>query len=302
MQDMLYYQRSGRMGALGLPLMLGFGVGMGALLGIPYAYAVHYCPLIYVNFLITMAFGFAIGMAVNIGARTGKVRNLGMVMLAGLISGLAAEYVSWVGYVHAVAQNPVWVWSPGELQAYIEVINAQGVWSIKSSTPTGYVLGAVWLVEAGILVGMAVWLPRSGIGSTPFNEQTGTWADTVVAYGPFQLTGELHALTSRLEAGDTAAVNELARAPASASSFHHCVITSCADDDQFTLLSLEAISRTYDDKGKEQLTKRTLLKHLFITPAMRKAIEAKAVEPKAAEPVAAAANVVAPEKPAGESV
>jgi hypothetical protein len=288
MHDMLYYQRSGRMGALGLPLMLGFGVGMGALLGVPYAYAVHYCPLIYINLFITMAFGFAIGMAVNVGARTGKVRNLGMVMLAGLISGLAGEYVSWVGYVHAVVKNSGWVWSPAELQAYIEVINAQGVWSIKSSTPTGYVLGAAWLVEAGIVVGMAVWLPRSGIGSIPFNEQTGTWADIVTAYGPFRLTGELHALTSRLEAGDTAAINELELAPASASSFHQCVITSCVDDDQFTLLSLEAISRAFDDKGKEQLTKRTLLKHLFITPAMRKAIEAKAVAPVATAPTAPA--------------
>lgn len=301
MHDMLYYQRSGRMGALGLPLMLGFGVGSGALLGVPYAYAVHYCPLLYINFLITMAFGFVIGMAVNIGARQGKVRNLGMVMLAGLISGLAAEYVSWVGYVHAVTKDSTWAWSPSELQSYIEVINAQGVWSIKSSTPTGYVLGAVWLVEAGILAGMAVWLPRSGIGSAPFNEQTGTWADTTTTYGPFRLKGELHTLTSRLEAGDTAAINELEPAPASASSFHQCVITSCADDDQFTLLSLEAISRSFDDKGKEQLTNRTLLKHLFVTPSMRKAIEAKAVEPMAAEPIATVPIAAAPEKPAGES-
>ncbi len=199
-----------------------------------------------------------------------------------------------------MAPKAGWVWSPGELQTYIELINAPGVWSIKSSTPTGYVLGAVWLPEAGILVGMAVWLPRSGIGSTPFNEQTGTWADTVVAYGPFLLKGELHALTSRLEAGDTAAVNELALAPAGASSFHHCVITSCADDDQFTLLSLDSVRRSYDKNGKD-LTKRSLLKHLFITPAMRKEIEAKAVEPKPAEPIAAAAIAAAPEKPAGES-
>lgn len=71
MHDMLYYQRSGRMGALGLPLMLGMGIGAAALLGIPYAYAVHYCPLIYINFLITLAFGFAIGIAVNVAAHGG---------------------------------------------------------------------------------------------------------------------------------------------------------------------------------------------------------------------------------------
>jgi hypothetical protein len=281
MHDLLYYRRSGRMGPLGLPLMLGFGVGLGALLGIPYAYAVHYCPLIYINFLITMAFGFILGAGINAAARIGKVRNLGMMMIAGLVGGLAAEYVAWVGYVHAVAQDPVWPWSPGELQAFIEVINAQGVWSIKRSTPTGWVLGAVWLIEAGIIVGTAVWLPKSLIGSTPFNEQTGAWADQERMVGPFRLTGDLHTLISRLEAGDVSAVNELAPALPAAASYHQCRITSCADDPEFTLLSLEAVSRTTDNKGKEQVATRSLMRHLFITQAMRKAIEAKAAEPTA---------------------
>mgnify|MGYP000128175310 CR=1 FL=1 len=291
MHDMLYYQRSGRMGALGLPLMLGMGIGAAALLGIPYAYAVHYCPLIYINFLITLAFGFAIGIAVNVAARHGKVRNLGMLMLAGLISGAVGEYVSWVGYVHAVAKSPTWPWSPSELQEYITLINEQGVWSIKSSTPTGYVLGAVWLAEAAIVIGAAVWWPRSSIGGTPFNERTGTWADQIVSHGPFLLKNKLHALTSRLEAGDTAAINELAPAPAGAATFHQCVITSCADDEEFTLLSLDSVTRTTDKKGKEEAKNRSVLRHLFISGAMRKAIEAKAKEPV----------VATAEKPAVES-
>ena len=108
-------------------------------------------------------------------------------------------------------------------------------------------------------------------------------------------------LNQHIVSGDTAAINELEPALASASSFHQCVITSCADDDQFTLLSLEAISRSIDDKGKEQLTNRTLLKHLFVTPSMRKAIEAKAIEPKAIEAVAATPIAAAPDKPANES-
>ena len=99
--------------------------------------------------------------------------------------------------------------------------------------------------------------------------------------GPFRLAGDLHTLTSRLEAGDVSAVNELAPALPAATSYHQCKITSCADDPEFTLLSLEAVSRTTDNKGKEQVTTRTRLRHLFITPAMRKAIEAKAAEPVA---------------------
>lgn len=279
MHDMLYYQRSGRMGMLGLPLMLGFGMGTAALLAVPYAYAVHYCPLIYFSFLITLVFGFAIGIAVNVAARHGKVRNLGILMIAAFLSGLVAEYVAWVGYVHAVAKEPVWAWAPSELQTYMEAINAKGMWSIKHSTPTGYVLGAVWLVEAAMITGAAVWFPWSTIGSIPFNEQTGTWADKKVTYGPFLLKNELHTLTSRLEAGDTTAVNELAPAPSGATSFHQCVITSCPDDDEFTLLSLEALTLSTDKKGKVEAKNRTVLRHLFVTAAMRKAIEAKAAEP-----------------------
>ena len=93
------------------------------------------------------------------------------------------------------------------------------------------------------------------------------------------LENELHTLTSRLEAGDTTAVNELATAPSGATSFHQCVITSCPDDDEFTLLSLEALSLSTDKKGKVEAKNRTVLRHLFVTAAMRKAIEAKAAAP-----------------------
>ncbi len=278
MQDMLYYQRSGRMGAMGLPLMLILGIGTAALLGIPYAYAVHYCPLIYVTFLITAAYGGAIGVAVNIAGRQGKVRNLPLLMLGGLLAGLAGYYVAWVGYVHSVTTSSVWAWSPNELYEYIQAINEKGIWSIKRSKPTGMVLSAVWLVEAGVIATCAMMVPRSLIGSTPFNEQADAWVDNVTTYGPFALEGEARDFTERLEHGDSGAMAKLTRIPEGASTFYQCLVHSGAEGDSFTLLSLESVIRTTGKGGKDETANRTIFRHLFISATLHQALITKAAQ------------------------
>lgn len=279
MHDTLYYRHSGRIGSLGLPLMLGFGLGGGLLLGIPYAYAVNLCPLVYINLLITIAFGVAIGMGVNIGARRGLVRNLPLLLVGGILSGLMAEYVAWVGYVHAVAKEDVWPWSPGDLYQYMQIINEHGIWSIHNSTPTGIGLAIIWLMEVAIIVGMATYLPFTTIGRTPFNEHNDSWAETVSTLGPFRMNNSDRTFVGRLEAGDVAAIADLTPAPGSANSFYQCLITTCPGDDKFILLSVESVTRSTDKDGKVQVTNRSILRHLFITDNMRKAIEAKAAEP-----------------------
>lgn len=278
MHDVLYYHRSGHIGALGIPLMLLYGLGAGLLLGIPYAYAVHYCPLIYFSFLITAAVGALVGVAVSAAARHGKVRNLPMLMLGALLGGLVTDYVSWVGYVHVVAKGDVWPWSPNELYEWMETINAQGVWSIKSSKPTGALLAAIWVIEAGALAGMAIYLARSIIGSTPFNERTGTWVDRLVTYGPFSLNGEDRDFTAAMERGDVSALASLVRLPENVSAFYQCLIHTSPNDDAFALLSVEAVSVTTGKNGKPETINRSVFRHLFITPDLRKAIEAKASE------------------------
>lgn len=294
MDELLYYRRSGRMGAMGLPLMLALGVGTGVLLGIPYGYAVHYCPLIYITFLITGAFGGAIGIAVNIAGRMGKVRNMPMLMLAALIGGLAGYYVAWVGYVHSVSTQSVWAWSPNELYEYVQTINERGIWSIKRSKPTGLILSAVWLVEAGVIVTCAILIPRSQIGSTPFNEQTDTWVDNETTYGPFALQGETRDFTERLERGDSAAIANLTRVPDGTPIFYQCVVHSGGEGDAFTLLSLDSVTRTKGKGGKEETTNRSVFRHMFISATLHQALIAKAAQaiptPEATLPSTAASS------------
>ncbi|AWM33131.1 hypothetical protein [Hymenobacter nivis] len=55
-------------------------------------------------------------------------------------------------------------------------INETGTWSLKSTTPSGLVLWAIWLIEATIIVGGA-YLMAAAQAQEPFSEATGAWAD-----------------------------------------------------------------------------------------------------------------------------
>ena len=57
------YKHSGRSGALGVPLALVAGLAAACLLGAGYAFAVNWIPFIYINFFVTLGFGFAVGFA-----------------------------------------------------------------------------------------------------------------------------------------------------------------------------------------------------------------------------------------------
>src|SRR4051812_20328918 len=71
-----YYQHSGAVTFLG-PL-LGFAAGIPAaiLLGVAYAYADAYIPIIYLNLLLALAFGAGVAFVPAWVMRWGKVRNV----------------------------------------------------------------------------------------------------------------------------------------------------------------------------------------------------------------------------------
>ena len=56
-----YYQESGIIGAQGILLLSLAGILTTGILGVIYAYAVFYIPFIYLNVILTVLFGLAIG-------------------------------------------------------------------------------------------------------------------------------------------------------------------------------------------------------------------------------------------------
>ena len=284
MGDLNYHQRSGRMGPLAVPLLLVAALGTGLLLGVPYGYADHYCPLIYFSFIITIVYGTAVGVAVNYAGILGKVRNLPVLLFAATLAAAIADYVGWVGYIHAVSSDGAWPWSPDELLTWVQQINEKGIWSLRGWTPTGLVLWGIWAVEFGIIASMAIYIVRTEVGTLPFNERTGTWAKAKSTYGPYAPNLPQADLVARLEHGDTSLVAGLAPASTTDAIYHQYTVRSCPEDEDFATLSVDLVTKTTDKKGKSETKTRALVKHLLIGPTLRKAFIERAQRPPPAPP------------------
>src|SRR5512146_3526374 len=110
-----YYSHSGKFEILGLVYMLVFGAAGALVLGLIYAYATDYIPLVYLNMLLVIGYGCGVGACVHFGAKFGKVRNGKLLLLGGFAAGLMAEYTNWVWWVLAYTKQEVLVFMPADL-------------------------------------------------------------------------------------------------------------------------------------------------------------------------------------------
>ena len=99
MQTDAFYRHSGKAPIAGL-LALGIaGPATALVLGWIYGYAILWIPWVYLAAVLPLVLGAGIGFVVAQTARVGKVRNTGLVAMAGLVLGLAATYVQWVAWL-----------------------------------------------------------------------------------------------------------------------------------------------------------------------------------------------------------
>lgn len=190
-----YYTPSGKFAPVAFVyLLLACILVMPILAGI-YAYAVWYIPIIYLNVLVTIGFGFAIAFVTRYVLSLGKVRNYALAFLFSIILFLVAYYIHWAFWTDLVLNagesygnkrigitlsnvNLQEVFqlalNPSVLFEYIYEINGVGTWGVRDFTPTGILLALFWLVEFGIIAFMGVLSPVAK-AKEPFNETTQEW-------------------------------------------------------------------------------------------------------------------------------
>jgi len=191
-----YYKPSGKFTPLAFLYFAGIALIILPLLGLLYAYAIWYIPIIYFNVIIAGAFGFAIAFLISHGVvKFGKVRNvpltIGLSILAGLIA-LYFHYAVWVDLVLnmgesygnsrlgitvsniKIIQTFNLALNPAALFEIIAEINDYGTWGIKGSTVSGVFLTVIWIIEALIIIGVATFVPIA-FAKAPFCELGNEW-------------------------------------------------------------------------------------------------------------------------------
>ncbi|MCP3903068.1 MAG: hypothetical protein GY715_05470 [Planctomycetes bacterium] len=259
-----YYVPSGRLTIGGLVMMLIFGVIGGLLLGAAYGYLIQYNPLVYVNFLATLFVGVVVGVIASVGISRGAVRSPGVAALLGVVVGVVALYVSWVFWMHALtlrAGQATWLLDPAALWEGILVVNKNGAWSMKGTTPTGGVLWAIWGIEAVLIVGICAAMCRGAAGE-PYCEACGRWSADVYKDLPLPCPVDLSALRNDLEAGNVAALKPLA------GGAENCrldaSLSACPGCPDVGFLTVRKVDIKTDRKGKTSESKSDFVKGLAL--------------------------------------
>jgi len=259
------YEPSGRFSLVGPVLILSIGALAATVTGALYGYLIFYNPFLYINFLATIGFGVGVGMGAAFGVSAGKVRNPGLATGLGLLVGLLAVFASWVFWLHALTgsgEEAVWVIDASAFPVILARLAEQGVWSIRSLTPTGMALYAIWGVEALIVIGATAFAAHSA-AARPFCERCEEWLKEAGEPRILGYADREDELRSELAAGRIEALATLSTPDAE--HFSRCSLLHCADEDHPTYLSLANVAVTTDDKGKTEEKESVVIAHLNLS-------------------------------------
>ena len=293
---MSYYKPSGKAPVSGLVILLLVGIAAAFALSFPYVLAVHYIPFIYVNFFVTLGYGFGLAMAMITANHFGKIRSSGKASLVALIVGLAACWFQWVYYLSLLPSgegqfiNDFYrqlIAHPDTVFRFMGELSEQGTWGIGKigRSPTDAVSGIplifVWVVEAIIIVGIPVLVGGSS-ALKPFSELLGRWANEEKLPLPAPFVDDVDAAKAALESGNFSIF--LDASPVVEPQLSELTLHVVDGDPDCCYLSVTNVTIKLDKKGKEERETTDIIEYLRISLAVWNKIRAKyGPDAKAAE-------------------
>ncbi len=266
-----YYQPSNKFSPLSFVYFIIACIIAVPILALIYSYAIWYIPFPYINFFITLGFGFAIGWVVQkLAIDLGKVRNSTLAFAFGFLGALLGLYLSWAVWIDLVInagesygtdrigisvsnvkffQVLELAMQPGILFELMGEIMDVGVWGFRSSTVSGWFLGAIWIIEALIVLVVGTIVPPGKSGE-PFCELNQKWFDEQQLPAFNFLDSQMQAVQP-LENNDFEALKGLSKI-ADPLTQDHSVFTLYANDTNENYLSIMNKKASLNDKGETE--------------------------------------------------
>jgi hypothetical protein len=283
------YRPSGRFGVLTIPMVI---IGLVAAIALAFVYQLllDLIPLIYISFLVTLGLGFAAGIGGSMIVSAGKVRN---VMLAGLIgilltvSALGAKYYfqyrSMLAEVVDAEMQELEI--PAEQQPEFEKAVAQEFtfmrhlelraaigWQIgrRGGMPIqGVFVYLIWLVEAGIVGYLAVKV-ATGRAREPYSEKLDAWASEAEVVMTLPISSP--EMVSKIRAATS--VEDLLTIPIPETDESHqfavyTVKSIEGEELEDAYLSVELITLSINNKGEQEKKEEPLVKYAILSSEQR---------------------------------
>lgn len=281
-----YYQSTGKFSPTSFALIALVCLTALPVLGLVYAYAIWYIPIIYLNFLLAAGFGYAISLAVNRGViALGKVRNGALAATFALVGSVAALYFHWAIWLDlvinsgesygndsigitvsniSILESLGLALNPNIMIELIGAINETGTWGFKGKAIDGTFLTIIWVIEALIvtIVPMIMVYDRS---KKPFCEASNSWTKEKELPALEHISNE-EAFKTALEQGDFAFLTIIKKA-GDIKKEHHSIFTLYYSDAKAYYLSVENKTPEVNSKGEVTFKSSDFIKYLTLDPA-----------------------------------
>ena len=258
------YRHSGKFCIHGPVLALIVPILAAFPLGFAYSYLLKWIPFVYLNVLLTVGYGFVFGLLTCWLLKVGKVRNNALAAIFGVWAGLAALYFQWNGHIHSLFEGAPILLMPDQIFSVMKAIYQEGTWGLRSGgNITGIPLAIVWIVEAGIIVGMSAFFPYAMISSVPFCEQTRCWLDEEKIISTFE-TFTQPAHIEALQARDLSPLSQAKPKLPGASEFGRLTVKYSAKCNEFCTATIANVSVSVDSEGNNKETVDELISEIVL--------------------------------------
>jgi len=174
---------------------LAIGIVASFILPLLYIILCQLIPNIWFIAICAFSLGMLLGLAIDIGIRIGKIRNLQVALIIAIVCSLLAFYVQWVffdavmysrsGFTFRLSSadlkqlfvDMVFLFvHPGILFKEIAALNEAGTFRIQGSdNVSGLLLWLIWAGEFIVIIGGTIVVAWSGQVKIPYSELNDQW-------------------------------------------------------------------------------------------------------------------------------
>ncbi len=263
MSDILKkYKPSGRVNPVA-PLVLIAGLLLTLALSFLYAYLIKNNPFIYLSVFIYAGFVIGLAMITIFTISFGKIRNITVGILIGLVIGSTALYVSWAVILPEIVGDMVSIRqllsAPDQMWHLINFISRTGWYSLFGTEIHGVLIWLIWGLEALGILFIPAYSGYDRAKNHLFCEQCKQWGEVDNNLPGFYFQDK-STLIDQLQRGDLTFFKQaIAIEPPPVKNFFSVDIEKCGNcKNMYTLSLIE------NEKDKDDFIKKTLCKGLLI--------------------------------------
>ncbi|TYQ16318.1 UNVERIFIED_CONTAM: hypothetical protein Cloal_2846 [Acetivibrio alkalicellulosi] len=259
-----HYKHSGTLNLSSIFILLLLGTIGTLILSIIYSYAIHYIPLIALNVICTVFFGYFTGLIIGHSGKISKIRNNTVLIIYGIIFGLFAVYISWVVWLYELFQRQELIFNPVAILNIMQFLSIEGIWSTNSYTPTGFSIYVIWFVEAVIILCTTIYGAATFLKTNVFCEKCNAWVENKYILPNLNYTYNPTKLTNLIQQGQFSAISDL-RVQEPASNLYTSVeLSKCSKCNDLYLLKVNTIKLILKSNGNVKRDETIIVENMII--------------------------------------